>query len=265
LMEDYIVVKQVDPIADFEADTTVIFENGTVHFTDLSENATAWEWHFEGGTPETSNEQNPTVLYKNPGSFNVRLKAINDVGSHELLKENYITVWQINVQPIADFEADKTEIFVNEVVNYTNLSEYATEWEWYFEGGTPETSTEQNPTILYTTAGVFNVKLTVTNPNGSDEMLKEKYILVKELNINEIGGINVKIFPNPVSNETTLNIDTDIPIYKMELFNLLGAIVKTTYPNGAPYFFTVSDIEKGIYFLRVETPKGSQTLKVVKF
>ena len=265
LMEDYIAVKHADPIADFEADTTLIFENDTVHFTDLSENATSWEWFFEGGTPETSNEQNPTVLYENPGSFNVRLKAINDAGSHELLKENYITVWQINVQPVAGFEADKTEIFVNEVVHFTDFSEYATDWEWYFEGGTPETTTEQNPTILYTTAGVFNVKLTASNANGSDEMLKEQYILVKELAVNEIESIHVKIYPNPVSNETTLNIDADIPIYKMELFNLLGAIVKTTYPNGAPYTLTVSDIEKGIYFLRVKTPKGSQTLKVVKF
>jgi len=262
LVEDYITVKQVAPIANFAADNTVIFENETVNYTDLSENATSWEWYFEGGTPETSNEQNPTVLYENQGNFDVRLKVTNSAGSHELLKENYITVWKVNSQPVANFEADITEIFENEVVSFTDLSEYATGWEWYFEGGTPETSAEQNPTILYATAGNFDVKLTVTNENGSDEMLKEQYILVKELAINKLDGINVKIFPNPVSHETTINIDSDQPIYKIELFNLLGAIVKTTYPNSAPYAFSVSGIEKGIYFLRIETQKGAYLTKI---
>ena len=250
------------PVADFKADVTEISVNEMVNFTDLSENATSWEWYFEGGTPETSVEQNPAVLYENFGNFDVKLTVSNCNYLDTLLLENYITVKQITPLPIADFEADRTEVLENETVVFTDLSENANSWEWYFEGGTPETSVEQNPTILYPTAGIFNVKLTVTNDSGSDEMLKTQYILVKDLAINELDGINVKIFPNPVSLETTITVDADLPVYKMELINLLGAIVKTTYPNGAFYTFSVSGIEKGIYFLRVETQKGSYITKV---
>ena len=46
-----------------------IFEEGSVHFTDLSEGATAWEWTFAGGTPSASTEQNPVVTYAEPGVY----------------------------------------------------------------------------------------------------------------------------------------------------------------------------------------------------
>jgi len=250
------------PIANFEADTTKISVNEIVHFTNLSENANAWEWFFEGGTPETSTAKNPVVLYKNPGIFDVNLKVYNNDCNDELLIENYITVKQISELPTANFEADKTEIFQNETISFINLSENATGWEWYFEGGMPEMTTEQNPAVLYKNSGTFNVHLTATNDYGKDEMLKEKFIKVEELIINEIEGVSVKIYPNPVSHESTMTIDADVPLYKIELFNLTGAIVKTSYPNDVPYLFSVSGIEKGIYFMRIETHKGNYTAKI---
>jgi len=262
MKEDYIIVLPNPPVANFEADITEIFENCTVNFIDLSEHATAWEWYFEGADTETSIEQNPTVLYKNHGNFDVKLKVMNDAGSDELLKDNYITVKQIIIPPAANFEADATEIFENETVRFIDLSENATAWEWYFEGGTPETTNEQNPVVLYENFGAYNVKLTVTNEGGSDELLKENYIVVKGLAVLEREGINVKIFPNPVSQETNITINADEAIYKIELINLLGAIVKTNYPDRTPYTISVSGIEKGIYFMRIETQKGDYTTKI---
>jgi PKD repeat protein len=247
---------------DFEADVTEISVNETVQFTDISEDAISWEWFFEGGMPETSTEQNAAVLYKNPGSFNVKLKASNGSCSNEKLMEGYILVAQVIEPPVANFEADKTEIFEKDTVKFKDLSENTASWEWYFEGGTPETSAEQNPVVVYEKQGTFNVTLKVTNDFGSDEMGKENYIIVNTLAINEIEGINVKIFPNPVSPETTLTIDAELPVYKIEMINLLGAIVKTSYPNAASCNFSVSGIEKGIYLLRIETPKGVSATKI---
>jgi PKD repeat protein len=250
------------PVANFEADVTEVFVNETVQFTDRSENATEWDWYFEGGEPETSTVQNPTVLYKNPGSFNVKLKVFNSSCSNESLKENYITVTQVIELPKADFEVDKTEIVANETVQFTDKSTNTTAWEWFFEGGTPATSSEQNPAVLYETTGKFNVTLQVTNEFGNDEMEKENYITVNPLIINEIDGINVKIFPNPVAQETILMLETDVTIYKIELVNLLGATVKTSYPNAVSCNFSVANIEKGIYLLRIETQKGGYTTKI---
>lgn len=41
---------------------------------------------------------------------------------------------------------------------------------WYFPGGTPATSTLQNPAVVYTTPGVYPVALVVSNSNGTDSI-----------------------------------------------------------------------------------------------
>jgi PKD repeat protein len=51
-------------------------------------------------------------------------------------------------------------------------------WSWDFgDGGT---STEQNPTHLYEQAGTFRVILTVTNDEGSDDLVKPGLVTVTE-------------------------------------------------------------------------------------
>lgn len=48
------------------------------------------------------------------------------------------------------------------------------EWLWTFGDG--ETSTEQNPLHVYADAGIYDVGLTVTNPGGTDLLIKSDYI-----------------------------------------------------------------------------------------
>ena len=81
--------------ADFTADATAINIGGTVHFTDASWAAqlNSWYWEFEGGTPATSTERNPTVTYNNAGSFGVRLTVTNAEGDSDTkYLPNYISV-----------------------------------------------------------------------------------------------------------------------------------------------------------------------------
>ena len=251
------------PVADFDAEVTEIFVNEGVHFTDQSsENTTSWEWYFEGGTPEESTEQNPTVVYKNSGVFNVILKAVNETCANTMVKPNFIIVKQTTESPIANFAADKTEIAEKETVYFSNLSEKATDFEWYFAGGTPETSSEINPAVMYENEGTFTVKLTAINDYSNDILEKTNYITVTPLAIHELEEMGVKIFPNPVSQEAMLTIETDDSVVKMELMNLLGVIVKTTVPIAAPYTFSVAGVARGSYLMKVETTKGSLLTKI---
>jgi len=82
--------------------------------------------------------------------------------------------------PVANFQATSTSISSNESVNFTDLSSNTpTSWSWTFEGGTPSTSTDQNPVgIVYSADGVYDVTLTVTNANGSDTEVKYDFITV---------------------------------------------------------------------------------------
>jgi len=70
------------PVAGFTASGTMPDLKGSISFTDQSTNTpTSWSWYFEGGTPSTSIEQNPTVRYDNVGSYLVSLTVSNADGS----------------------------------------------------------------------------------------------------------------------------------------------------------------------------------------
>jgi PKD repeat protein len=67
-------------------------------------------------------------------------------------------------------------------VQFTDTSTMSpSSWDWTFNGGTPSTSTQQNPLITYNTPGVYTVTLTATNINGSDTETKVNYITVNIL------------------------------------------------------------------------------------
>ncbi|MDZ7742061.1 MAG: PKD domain-containing protein [Bacteroidota bacterium] len=83
--------------------------------------------------------------------------------------------------PVADFTADPQEVCAGESVNFEDLSaNYPNQWLWTFEGGTPGTSTDENPQgIAYDEPGTYDVTLLVSNPAGSDEIIKTAFIMVE--------------------------------------------------------------------------------------
>ncbi|GAB4038256.1 M43 family zinc metalloprotease [Spirosoma jeollabukense] len=82
------------PQSNFRADNQQVLLGGQIKFNDLSGNfPTKWEWTFEGGTPATSTDQNPTVTYNQPGKFKVTLITSNAVGASDpLVRTEYIEV-----------------------------------------------------------------------------------------------------------------------------------------------------------------------------
>ncbi len=82
----------------------------------------------------------------------------------------------------ADFYTSDTLIPTGCSLDFYDTSiGYPHNWQWTFEGGSPATSTEQNPVnIQYPEEGVFEVSLTVTNPSGSDTKTISGYIKVEE-------------------------------------------------------------------------------------
>ncbi len=108
------------PHADFSSDITSGDAPLTVNFTDQSYNTPYYPdymWTFEGGNPSTSSEQNPQVVYENPGTFSVSLKVSNQDGADSLTKSAYILVTGID-------EFNKPElilIYPNPVEDYLYL------------------------------------------------------------------------------------------------------------------------------------------------
>jgi len=101
-----------------------------------------------------------------------------------LYKEMFVMKTTPLLLPVANFSVSQTNISTASSVNYTDLSTgNPTSWSWSFQGGTPATSTLQNPTnIQYNTAGTYNVTLITTNANGNDTETKTGYIIVTDPN-----------------------------------------------------------------------------------
>lgn len=122
-VEDYtILVTPPGAVADFSSDKSVIDVNQQINFVDLSSNnPTNWSWTFEGGTPTTSNQQNPAVSYNTPGTYQVSLTIKNKYGSDSILTHTSV------VQKYCSTVNTRNDIYVGEVGfgNITNSSDYA--------------------------------------------------------------------------------------------------------------------------------------------
>jgi gliding motility-associated-like protein len=89
---------QQAPVADIFTYNQTICVNSTVQIFDHSSGypANAWTWNFPGGVPVFSAEQNPYVVYDQPGIYNVYLTVQNQFGSSDTVFTNYLTVQDCN-------------------------------------------------------------------------------------------------------------------------------------------------------------------------
>ncbi len=240
------------PTAGFSSNVSSGCEPLTVNFTNTtSNNATYFNWTFPGGTPGTSTQQNPTIVYNTGGSYDVMLIAGNSAGTDTLLLTNYITVktkpvtsfgftnnnsltffnnttiggttyvWdfgdnststlknpihayeaegsytvkltatndcgstviiqtvQVVFPPAANFSSNTNLGCNNLTITFQDLSSSSTTaWHWSFPGGNPSSSTLQNPIVNYNGAGSYDVTLIATNSGGSDTIVKPGFVLI---------------------------------------------------------------------------------------
>lgn len=81
--------------------------------------------------------------------------------------------------PVAAFSATPTTVCQGGTVSFTDLSTGTpTSWSWTINGGSPSSSTLQNPTVVFNTPGTYDISLTATNAAGSDAETMTGYITV---------------------------------------------------------------------------------------
>ncbi|MCD4788642.1 MAG: PKD domain-containing protein, partial [Bacteroidales bacterium] len=177
--------------------------------------------------------------------------------------------WSANIScippalaPVADFTADTTTIFEGESVQFSDLStNNPTTREWFFEGGTPGTSNEQNPLITYNTPGVYDVTLTVTNAYGSDTKIIDDYITVDELTgINTVETTEIKIYPNPAKDILYISFTENLQF--ISILNIMGEVVYTQDVSSDLIKVNISDLKEGIYIVRIIAGKNLINKKI---
>jgi gliding motility-associated-like protein len=198
------------PIANFSASQTNICEGNCINFTDLSTSSatggiTAWSWTFNGGTPSTSNQQNPTnVCFAAAGTYTISLTVTDANGSDDSTMTAYITVTNCTT-PTAGFSISDNEICAGECIDFTDMSTAATSWLWTFNGGSPSTSTDQNPTnICFGTDGVYSIELIASNSFGSDTITDTVTVHPTPI-VNAGSNVTITLGNNTILNATGSN------------------------------------------------------------
>lgn len=142
----------------------------------------------------------------------------------------------------ANFEATQTSVCRNSCIDFTNLSENSTSWEWSFPNAETTGSTDQSPTgICYNTPGTYPVYLVVHGAyNMSTAIMQQNYIIVNDF------PSKPTIFPNG-----TFLTSTNAATYQWFL--------NSTVIDGANSR-TLSADEPGYYSVLVSNTSGCSAL-----
>jgi PKD repeat protein len=162
LFASQLVTAQVT--ADFTSNTASGCSPLIVNFSNIS-SGTGLSYSWNLGNGNTSVSENPSASYINPGTYTITLTATGPGGTDTETKTGYITVF---TPPIPDVAPSQNIGCYPFTVDFTDLSVVGDSpiatWSWDFgDGGT---STDENPSHLYTTPGTFNITLILTDANG---------------------------------------------------------------------------------------------------
>lgn len=231
------------PVADFFGIPEIVCPNGSVKFTDESQGTpTAWQWTFPGGTPSTSTQQNPTIVYKTTGTYDVTLKVTNSFGNNTKTISQYIEVLPLVITSFTGFTIDK-DLYT------TNNTQNADTYLWKFGDG--QTSTEEEPIHTYAKDGTYTVELCATNTCGT---------VCKKITVNVV---------TPVEANFTADLQEGCTSLKVKYRNLSSSNVTTfawSFPGGTPSISSekeplITYAVKGVYDakLTVSNSKYSNT------
>jgi PKD repeat protein len=171
----------------------------------------------------------------------------------------------VNTPISADFSATPLSGTKPLIVHFTNGSTgNPNSWKWYFGDG--NTSTLENPQHTYNADGKYTVKLVSKSNTSEDSITKIDFITVGNVGFEDIDiEQHLKIYPNPISNNSTLTIDYDqVQIEDVELMNIVGKkmFVEIEHSSGR-INIGISNLSSGIYILKLSSKAGDTLMRKI--
>ncbi len=216
------------PALDIAVSTNIVCEGDTVTFTENSGGFfQSYEWDFgPGATPATALGSGPhEVVYNSINQKDVFLTANNGVPTA-------IESLVIDVNAAAD-ASFTTSVFNTGVISFqpqltpSNIDSLF----WDFDDGT--TSDQYNPVHTFATNNSYLVELTVFNSCGS--AVQTENVIIQGIDINELSQSTIKLYPQPASNQVTLqyvgeDLNCDMTLY---LFDATGKQIQSIEVSSA--------------------------------
>lgn len=151
----------------------------------------------------------------------------------------------------------------NRTVVFNNTSTNATNYSWDFGDGTNSSTT--SPSHTYANDGVYMVKLVAYSDCMADSITQQVQIGTVGIQTNS-GNVNILCLPNPNDGSFDVVIENVTETAKVSLLNALGQIISSELVNvngRMVYRINEPNLDKGIYFVQIQTAQFITTKKVV--
>lgn len=149
----------------------------------------------------------------------------------------------LGAQPTAGF----TYTLNGGQLTLTNTSQNATGFDWNFGDGS--TSTQIQPTHVFTTPGTYTVTLIATNACGdSDTLIQELTVLGLE----DLSALGITAYPNPTSGLVTLSGLANYVSEALSIVDLQGRIVASVRIESDVQVIAFTHAVNGLYLIRIQ-------------
>ena len=283
-------------IADFTSDLNEISMGTSVQFTQQCfGDPETYSWTFEGGSPASSNEENPLITYDNEGVFDVTLVITKGSDTQTITKEDFIRVSEQYIMGDGQI-VTCSGLFFDEGGpdgNYSNNTDYTMTIQ-----GDPaiensilsvdfvEFDVEPNATCNYDYLKVYNGldnnapligtycgtdgpgfitssnadnALTFIFHSDNSEVRSGWKAVINCTIIDQVSEIikssSLRVFPNPV-NHGLVQVQMEVKMEEIMLYNMAGQIIQTWVGEGKEQTLDLKRVHSGLYLIGVRSTEG---------
>ena len=222
-------------------------------FTNLSSNASSFQWTFNGANPGVSFDVNPTgICYNTPGQYDVALIASNSNSSDTLVLHNYITVYPYP-PPQGILQSGDTLI----------ANQGFTSYQWYYNGTLIPGATDYF--YVAQASGDYNVVCTDENDCEVEAVIFSVIAGMQPADSNR----GLMLFPNPAWNTLTVDcFQMNGTVSEISVYNVIGekVLAFSEHASGVslPAKLDISSVTPGIYWIECSSEKKSFREKFTK-
>jgi hypothetical protein len=220
-------------------------------------------WDF-GDSTATDSSQSPCHIYSGPGIYTVQLIVTASNGN----SDTATAVIAIEPNPVAQFTYNNVS---GNLVDLTDLSTISSGSiaSWYWSFGDSTFSIQHNPSHVYPATGMYHTCLMVSSSNGCSDTFCDSVNVIgvgmEEHDFSE----EISVSPIPARNQLTVSIAMHrgkSAIENVTIFDLIGQQIM--YPQSfaagsESLTMDVSQLESGIYFLRIKSGEKVFSRKMV--
>jgi PKD repeat protein len=199
-----------------------------------------WIWVLQASG--AANEYGYSLITDNEGCnyLTGKFQGIVNFGSNSISCPDHTDIFVAkrgNVEFTSDFIGNPTSGNQPLEVQFTDLSNGSPiNWEWDFDNDSTIDSYEQNPTNIYSEAGIYTVSLTVSDGTNTDTEIKEDYISITNVDAeNETitsETIRLSNHPNPFNPSTKIEFSIqNNSMIELSIFNIKEQKIKTLAHN----------------------------------